>query len=359
MGAEVMKIAIMSRWNATCGVSLHAELLVREWIKMGHDVVVFAPTIESASKDWHHKKIGENDEPWVIRCYEETDDPELGRIDINKILSYDFELFIVEAYNRLPLRELRSLISTLKRKVKTVAIIHCGSKQDVEPFVKLDFDLLIVFDERYINELLKDHLPRVKDKICIIPYPCMEPLNVKPKRPTFADGKTLFLSFGRQPPEEYRDYVISLRRLTNRYDFIYWIIRSDGPLQVSDKWIKQWTKKLSLEELYSYLKAADIHLLPKGNTRKVVVSSTVFQTLGSLVPIIAPDTRYFETIPTNEDGIGPLIKYKNVEDLTNKIIMLLEDDMLRRNVIKMAEEYVRRHSSRIIAKKYIDLFSKL
>ena len=34
---------MLSRWNTACGVSLHAELVGREWVKMGHKLTVFAP----------------------------------------------------------------------------------------------------------------------------------------------------------------------------------------------------------------------------------------------------------------------------------------------------------------------------
>ena len=36
-----MKIAILSRWNTACGVSLHSELVGREWVKNGHGLTVF------------------------------------------------------------------------------------------------------------------------------------------------------------------------------------------------------------------------------------------------------------------------------------------------------------------------------
>ena len=38
-----MKIAILSRWNTACGVSLHVELIGREWAKNGHSLTFFAP----------------------------------------------------------------------------------------------------------------------------------------------------------------------------------------------------------------------------------------------------------------------------------------------------------------------------
>jgi hypothetical protein len=68
---QEMKIAMMSRWNATCGISAHAKLVGREWVKK-HDLTVFAPTLESAT-DWHHNPIEKGDEVFVIRGYEQPE----------------------------------------------------------------------------------------------------------------------------------------------------------------------------------------------------------------------------------------------------------------------------------------------
>ena len=60
-----MKIGMLSRWNTACGVSLHAELIGREWIKMGHSLTVFAPNNIRPVKE---------DEEYVIRCYSDEGD---------------------------------------------------------------------------------------------------------------------------------------------------------------------------------------------------------------------------------------------------------------------------------------------
>ena len=57
-----MKIAMMSRWNIPCGVSLHAELVGRAWVEMGHDLQVLAPV------EWEGYQ-SDADEPYVERCY--------------------------------------------------------------------------------------------------------------------------------------------------------------------------------------------------------------------------------------------------------------------------------------------------
>ena len=68
-----MRIAILSRWNTACGVSLHAELVGREFIKMGHELVVFAPN--------NIRPVAE-DEDYVIRCYSDEGDHMGGEEDI-------------------------------------------------------------------------------------------------------------------------------------------------------------------------------------------------------------------------------------------------------------------------------------
>ncbi len=86
-----------------------------------------------------------------------------------------------------------------------------------------------------------------------------------------------------------------------------------------------------------HLHGSDIHLVPKGWTRRVVVSSTLHQTLASLTPTVVPDTRYFETIPVDEEGFGAVVKYFCVDDLVAKLRRLIEDADARRRVVEEAK----------------------
>jgi len=40
----MLKIALMSRWNAACGTSLYGELIGRELMKRGYDLFILAPS---------------------------------------------------------------------------------------------------------------------------------------------------------------------------------------------------------------------------------------------------------------------------------------------------------------------------
>ncbi len=357
-----MKVAIMSRWNATCGVSLHAELIGREFVRRGIDVIVFAPTLESAEKDWHHRKLDVEDEEWVIRCYEETDEfPDGGRISVEEVLGHDYDVFIVEGYERLPVKKLGEIFPEIKKRAHTVLVLHVGTPEQAREYLKLDFDAITVFDERFVRELLAPYMDRLRGRVHIVPYPCAVIEDYKPYRPEFATDKTLFFTFGRQPVEEYRDYIAALDIIAKRYDIVYWVIRSDGLLPFNKPWLVQWRKRPPMNEIYSYLSAADVHLIPKGNTKKVVLSSTLYQTLAAYTPTVVPDTRYFEDIPTDENGIGPVVKYRpgDVEDLVKKLTALIEDENLRNRVIEEAKKFVEEHRVEKIVDMFLALIHKL
>lgn len=56
-----MRIGVLTTWNVSCGISVHAELIARNWIGEGHKVSVLAP---------HElrRRINRKDEAFVKRC---------------------------------------------------------------------------------------------------------------------------------------------------------------------------------------------------------------------------------------------------------------------------------------------------
>ncbi|RLG90047.1 MAG: glycosyl transferase family 1 [Candidatus Hecatellales archaeon] len=359
-----MKIAIMSRWNATCGISLHAELLGRKLVEMGHEVIVYAPTLESASRDWHHKQVRSEDEAWVHRIFDETEEclyPFGGRIKEDEILREDYEVFVVESYVRFPVYEFKRISGRIRRKAPLIQINHLGCFGDATPFMEIDWDAIIVFDKRYIEEIFAHYGREVLSKVFEIPYPYAIIEKISPFRPKFAEGKFLFFSFGRQPVREYFNYIHALRRLRSRYDIAYWIVRSDGPLPHKERWLIQTFERPDARRLYSYLMGSDVHLLPKWNSWMVVTSSTLAQTLYSGTPTVVPDTRHFEMLEVDEMGIGVVVKYRLGDpwDLYRKMVMLIEDEDLRRRISRDAKKHALNNSDEVVAKKFLELVRRL
>ena len=210
-----MIIALLSRWNATCGVSMHAEMIAEEFRKKGNKIKVFAPYIESADKWWHHKIIRE-DESFVIRCYNELNPYNMsgGGIDFGKIEGEDFDVLLVESYISIPYGDVERLVAKVRNDgVKVGLVVHEGSREDMR-YSSLDiFDFVVVFDERY-----KRMLDGYGGDIKIIPYPCYP---VREGSRKFGEDKIIFFSFGRQPENEYEDFVNALKKLRDRYAVSY------------------------------------------------------------------------------------------------------------------------------------------
>jgi len=360
-----MKIAVFSRWNATCGVSLHAEILVREWVKNGHDVIVFAPIIRDNEIDWHHKKLDVEDEDYVKRVYiEGEENPKFFKVNPEDLR--EFDVILVESYPFLPHKSIFMTLSKLDRKIPSFMVIHEGSSEELEKGLDLlkFVDKVIVFDFRFIGDVLGRFYNIVRKKIQIISYPAYDRIEEAEKakrRRKFGEPTLILFSYGRQPKEEYKDYIRVTELLKKDYklEFEYRIMRSDGLIEEAKKpWIKQWRERPPFNIVFQYLVEADIHLLPKGRTKKAVVSSTVYQSLSSLTPTVAPSTKHFELIPEDDQGVGPVLKYRNVIDLEHRLLRLIEEESYRKAVVEAMKKFVKERRHQLIAKDYIKLFEE-
>ena len=348
-----MKIAMMSRWNATCGISAHAELVGREWVKK-HALTVFAPTLESAT-DWHHNPIEREDEEFVIRGYEQPEAiGKTGWID-ERLWKEDYDVLVLQGLELLPIPTLLDIFP--KMEAKKVLVWHEGRLPVYEDFYKLNFDAIVCFDTRYKNALRRKY---PDEKIHIIPFPCRPVVKVKVSDKKRArdeldipGDKIILFSFGKQPLFEYEDYLWLANELKKKYDLKYLILRSYGDIPPKSDFLDVRRGRPEYEEICKYLHASDIFLLPKRETESIVVSSTVCQCLGALTPIVAPDVRHVEQMDKE------IVKYKNRGDLKDKVIRLIEEEEFKKEVLKHAEQYVRKNSAGKIAENFISLFEDI
>ena len=278
-----MKIGIMSRWNAACGVSAHAELMGRAWVEMGDKVTVFAP-LE------HRSTIATNkDEPYVIRCYRLNsyysklkpwkDAP--GYFNPKPFLENDYDLFVAQNLEILPMRPLLEIYSRIREKAKTLLVIHEGKLPRDSCFYKFDWDRIICFDERYKRFLVKAF---PEEKIKIIPYPC-HPMKFGDKVKSRKElelplDKKIILNYG---IGVYRHLHLlpKMERLNEKYPLIFLVITKHP--EWSDLWeavkgrykfVKLIRASVPNEELYRYLHASDALLIHKDSSEAVVVAST-------------------------------------------------------------------------------------
>lgn len=347
-----MKIAMMSRWNIPCGVSLHAELVGRAWVDMGHDLRVLAPVeLKGYQCD--------EDEPYVKRCYtlgEHRNRPGFF-FDPKPFLTLDCDVFVVQNLEILPMEELLKVYPFVRERAKTVFMVHEGKAPKDPIFYEFNWDAIVCFDERY-QKFLKEIYR--EGKIKIIPYPCHpimhgDKVEARRKLALPLDKKIVF-NYGIGIYRHLHLLPI-LERLNQKYPLILLTLTHiqdwhDLFEAVSGRYAFVELRKgdIPIKELYTYLHASDALLVHKDSAEAIVVPSTAYLCLGSGCPILAYDTNFFEIFDRE------VVKYSGLEEA---LVDVFEERGRVNETLRIAEQYVRKNSSYEIAKKFISLFESL
>lgn len=354
------KIALMSSWNACCGVSIHAELIGKAWLKQGQDLTVFAPRFYEDRRTYLYFSP---DEEFVIRNYsflrygDRYEDKGLldsFYFDPKPVLETDFDLFVVEKPTSIPLGRLLEVFPKIKKKAQTVAILHEGILPTNPYFSKLDWDAIAVFDKRY-KQLFSKVFPA--EKIHIIPFPCHpvergNKIEARKKLGLPEEAKTVF-TFGRFYGIE--GILQMLRELSEGYPHLVYLCMVRNlerftllkRLKQIYRFVRVELARPPTEKLYEYLKASDTLLLNRTHPKHVAVSSTAHLCLGSLRPILCSDVGYFHTFDRE------VIKYKSLAELETRIMDVFEGRTAE--TLESARKYVIQHSADKIAKKLLEI----
>jgi len=349
-----MKIAILSRWNTACGVSLHAELIGREWVKNGHSLTVFAPN--------NIRSVGE-DEGYVIRCFSDEGDHTETFFDPEPFLDIDYEFLVVERVEWVPLEPLKECFPEIKKKAKTVYVVHERKLPTNPLFYEFDWDALVCFDERYRQQWTKRF---GEDKIHLIPYPAGyiskgDKQKARRELDLPLDKKIVF-SYGWAPELHIFPILPALQRLSENHPFLYLVLADPkyiaadiGPLK-DYEFIQLRHELAPIERLYTYLHASDAYLIhkEKEEVRKgeAVVPSAILMCLGVATPIITSNTEFAWFL--NEE----VMKYSSDNELCNLLIDVVEGGEIVNTTLKKAEEYATKFSPERIARGFMDLFEK-
>ncbi|HJX69703.1 MAG TPA: hypothetical protein VJ441_01265 [Dehalococcoidia bacterium] len=349
-----MRIAMMTPWNVSCGVATHAELVGHQWVKMGHDLKVLAP-VEKESQP-----VTAKDEPYVTRCY--TMDREFIKgilkplsLDHQPFLDQDYELFIVQNLELMPMPELLKLWPSIRKKAATILVIHEGYLPPYPEFYRFDWDAIVCFDERYFAELSKKFSPK---RIHVIPYPChlsqpglKESARIKLGLPL---DKKIVLSYGIAIQQHFVALPV-IEELSHIYDLMYLVLPAEGRSEIVERaqarygFVAVRETVPTVRELYSYLHAADVLLLYK-QSHNIVVCSTVYLCAGSGCPIVISQGRYTEALG-NE-----VLKYSDFDELRKVLSSALEGQGVSRVALNA---FLNRHAAPLIAQQFIELAQSL
>ncbi len=347
-----MKITMMSRWNIPCGVSIHAELVGRAWVKMGHELSVLAPV------EWEGYQ-SDLDEPYVKRCYRlpKPNRKEGYFFNPEPFTHLEADVFVVQNLEILPMEDLLKVYPIIRKKCKTVFIVHEGKPPKDPIFYQFEWDAIVCFDERY-QRFLKEIYP--EEKISIIPYPCHpihhgDKMEARKKLHLPLDKKIIF-NYGigvyrhlhllptiRRVSKDYPLLFLTLTHIPDWYE-LFEAVKSIYPF------IDLRKGDIPIRDLYTYLHASDALLVHKDSAEAIVVPSTSFLCLGSGCPILAYDTNFFESFKQE------VLKYSELGPALKEVF---EGSERVKATLQKAEDFVKKNSSWVIAERLVKLFESL
>jgi len=352
-----MRIGLMGAWNTDSGASIHTELLGRSLVEMGHQVWVFTFFRDS----FHGTAIVGEDENYVTRCFSVSSDPE-PRLLATPFLTRRYEFFVVEDLGMLPQDHLAKIFHWIKKRARTITVIHDGNLKEDPSFYQFDWDAIVCFDRRYFDFLKRAYPEEI---IHIIPYPCL------PWRPgdrqaargrlSLPQDRLIILQFGTGPRFGAARFNL-VQRIAGKYPLLLVIVTRQP--EGLEKWrnLKQQAPELieireespSIDRLYEYLYASDLLLYDKPSmTNRVTVSSTAYQCLGAGCPIVALRSAFVEGL---EDA---LYVYSDDSELESAIDSIAARDERWHKVREGAHQYVEENSGTKIAERFVKLFQLL
>lgn len=351
-----MKIGMMCLWNAANGPSIHAELVGRAWVELGYQLKVF-----SAKRHPDARPTLQKDENFVVRHFSVDEVIPVTRatyFDPSPLLNEEYEVFIAQNVERLPAQRLLEVFPIIRERAIIVQVVHEGKAPEDPLYYRFDWDAIVCFDQRYKDYLVK-FFPA--EKIRMIPYP-YHPLRpgdkgeARKKLGLSPDEKIVF-SFGFRP-KDIASVLPTLKDVAEEYPLRYVIIANpesdvDELRKAKEEYnfVDLEVKPLPLDELYTYLHAADVLLVHRESSQKykAVVSSSVCQVLGSGCPILFHESNYVELCGDE------IVKYRDLEDMKGKLVDLFQDEF----DLSRIEAFLEDHKAEGIAERFIQLFKEL
>jgi hypothetical protein len=347
-----MKIGMMAAWNQTSGVSIHAELVGRGWVEQGHRLRVFS----FIEKDYHGRSLVGQDEDYVTRCFGTS--KLTNFLDPRPFLENEYEIFVAQDIGMVPMDKLQKIFHIIKRKGKTVHVVHDGELSEDPSFYQHDWDALVCFDMRS-----KDMLTRVypEEMIHTIPFPCTKwsPGNKEEARRQLSlpiDAK-IILIFGQKGRHLQEEEYEVISRLDDEYNLLVINISESQTIMAPNPPRYNYIFKreaLERHELYKYLRASDTWLYPRRPTNShAVLSSTLHFALGSGCIATARESNFLYGM---QDVV---LHYANREDFRRCLVEAFEQGDEWRKSREAAKRRCEERESGRIARMFIELFQTI
>ena len=279
----------------------------------------------------------------------------------NLFLEEDYEVFLVEMAAIMPMPELLGIFPQIKRKAKTIYVVHeTGLPQDPN-WYKFDWDAIVCFDERY-KQFLGKAFPQ--EKIAIIPFPCHAPAHGAKKRARKLLGlpldKKIVFAYGADSVYFHVDLLPVMEKLSQEYPVLFLLLTHHTQtampeLKYKPKYFMLRDEMPTDDRLYTYLHASDAYIYyGRVSIDGVGVSSCVTTCLGAGQPVLVPGYCNFFDLSGKE-----VIKYGDFEDLEQKLRAIFDGTESVKDSLAEADKYAARYSAHEIASQFIELFERV
>jgi hypothetical protein len=261
----------------------------------------------------------------------------------------------------MPMPELLQIFPKIKRKAKTVLVVHETGLPKDPNWYKFDWDAIVCFDERYKKFLVKAF---PEEKIAVIPFPCHPPTQGDKKEARKLLGlpldKKIVFAYGADSVYFHVELFPVMEKLAKDYPVLFLLLSHHT--QTAASGLKSMPKFFMLRDemptddrLYTYLHASDAYIYyGRVSIDGIGVSSCVTTCLGAERPVLVPCYCSFFDLAGKE-----VIKYSDFQDLEHKLRGIFDGSESVKASLAVAEEYVTRNSSVKVASRFIKLFKEL
>jgi hypothetical protein len=171
--------------------------------------------------------------------------------------------------------------------------------------------------------------------------------------------KRIVFAYGFNTTHNHIDLFPTMERLSRNYPLLFLLLSHHGvKLEAEPDFLLFREEMPSLERLYTYLHSSDayVYYMRRGEAKieGVGVSSSVATSLGAGRPILVPSYCNFFDLSGKE-----VLKYKDLQDLEQRLRDVFEDAESVKESLTAAEEYATKNSGREIALRFIELFKEI
>lgn len=238
----------------------------------------------------------------------------------------------------------------------------------------------IVVMNKISGEVLQKDYQIPKSKIFYIPHGIPQvarEINQKHKKALGFENRIVLSTFGFVSKNKGIEFAIrALPKIIRKFPNVIYLILGETHPVVKKKYgeqyrnhLKREIKKLGLEknvrfydkyltteELINFLMATDVYISSSIDERQSV-SGTLSYALGCAKPSVSAATEYAKHIIKNGEN-GFLVKIKNSEEIAEKVICLLSDKKLSREISSQAYRSTRPMIWPNVAESYLRLFKR-